>query len=166
MKKIFGSLALLTLLAGGVSANQVQPAANPYDEEFAKMNQYFNSLIDSHFNAARLNNISYPRTDIEDSEKEIVLKFDLAGVPKENIKLSIDDNNILTLEGEKKNSQEEKSKDFVKREIFYGSFKKVIQLPENIEQSKLETSFKNGILTVTVPKKEIKKPKAKIIPIQ
>jgi len=165
MKKIFTSLALAGVLAGTLSANQA-PSMNPYDEEFAKMNQYFNSLIDSHFNAARLNNISYPRTDVLDTQKMITIKFDLAGVPKENIKLSIDENNILTLEGQKQNSKEEKAKGYVKREIFYGSFEKAIQLPDNIEQDKLETSFKDGILTVTIPKKEIKKPKAKIIPIK
>jgi len=165
MKKYFGSLLLASLLTTVVSADMVA-TQNPYGDEFAKMNQYFNSLINEHFNNAKLNNFNYPRMDVKESPKEIVLKFDLAGVPKENIKLSIDDNNLLTLKGEKKENTKENSKDVVKQEIYYGSFERALQLPDDIEQDKLTTSFKNGILTVVVPRKEIKKPKAKIIPIQ
>jgi HSP20 family protein len=164
MKKIFTSLLVASLL-GGV-ANATVNTTDPYDADFAKMNQYFNSLIESHLNASALNNINYPRTNIQDTKDKIIIAFDLAGVPKENIKLSINDDKILTLEGEKKESKEDKSKNYVKKEIFYGSFKKMIQLPENINEDKLTTEFKNGILTVTIPKKEIKKPKAKIIPIK
>jgi HSP20 family protein len=165
VKKILSSILLSSLLAGSAFA-ATNDEMNPYDANFAKMNQYFNSLIESHLSSAALNNFSYPRTDIQDAKNKIVLKFDLAGVKKENIKLSIDDNKVLTLEGEKKESKEQKSKDFVKKEIFSGSFKKMIQLPKNIDESKLDTKFENGILTVTIPKIEIKKPKAKIIPIK
>ena len=165
MKKYFSSLLLASLLTTVVSADVIA-AQTPYNDEFAKMNQYFNSLVESHFNNAKLNNFNYPRMDVKETAKEITLKFDLAGVPKENIKLSIDANNLLTLKGETKESKKEDSKDVIKKEIFYGSFERAVQLPDNIEQDKLTTSFQNGILTVTVPRKEIKKPKAKIIPIQ
>ena len=165
MKKYFSSLLLASLLTTVVSADIVA-VQNPYNDEFAKMNQYFNSLVESHFSNSKFNNFNYPRMDIKESAKEIILKFDLAGVPKENIKLSIDANNLLTLKGEKKESKKENSKDVVKQEIFYGSFERAVQLPDNIEQDKLTTSFENGILTVVIPRKEIKKPKAKIIPIQ
>ncbi|ADN08291.1 Hsp20/alpha crystallin family protein [Sulfurimonas autotrophica] len=165
MKKILSSVLLSSLLAGSAFAVSVNEM-NPYDADFAKMNQYFSSLLESHLSASALNNFSYPRTDIQDLKDTIILKFDLAGVEKKNIKLSIDDNKILTLEGEKKESKEQKSKEFVKKEIFYGSFKKAIQLPENIDENKLQTKFENGILTVTIPKTEIKKQKAKLIPIK
>lgn len=165
MKKIVKGILLSSLVAVSVMATPMGDM-NPYDADFAKMNQYFNSLIESHLSSSALNNFSYPRTDIQDAKDKIVLKFDLAGVDKKNIKLFIDENKILTLEGEKKESKEEKSKEFVKKEIFYGTFKKAIQLPENINENKLQTNFKNGILTVTIPKTEVKKPKAKLIPIK
>jgi len=164
MKKLVSSLLLSSLLTGSVFASM--DGISPYDADFARMNQYFNSLIESHLSSSALNNFSYPRTNIQDTKGKMVLQFDLAGVDKKNIKLSIDDNKILTIQGEKKESKEEKSKDFVKKEIFYGEFQKSIQLPENIDESKLTTKFENGILTVTVPKTEIKKPKAKLIPIK
>jgi len=164
MKKIATSLVLAALL--GTAASAANNVTDPYNADFARMNQYFNSLIESHLTSSKLNNIGYPRMDISDSTKEIVIKFDLAGVNKENIKLSISNDKILTLKGEKKSSKEDKSKDYVKKEIFYGSFEKAIQLPENIDESKLTTKFDNGILTITIPKTEIKKPKAKVIPIK
>ena len=165
MKKLLKGAVLSSLLASSIFAAPMD-MMNPYDADLAKMNQYFNTLIQEHLSSAALNNFSYPRTDIVDAKDKIVLKFDLAGVDKKNIKLSIDENKILTLEGEKKESKEEKSKEFVKKEIFYGSFKKAIQLPQNIDENKLQTKFENGILTVTIPKTEVKKPKAKLIPIK
>jgi HSP20 family protein len=167
MKNLLLSLFTAALL--GTAATASTAAANtatPFDEDFARMNQYFNALIESHLTSAKLNNIGYPRMDIADSAKQIVIKFDLAGVDKKNIKLSINDDKILTLQGEKKEAKEVKSQDYVKKEIFYGSFQKQIQLPENIDESKLSTKFENGILTVTIPKTEVKKPKVKVIPIK
>ncbi|WP_297434670.1 Hsp20/alpha crystallin family protein [Sulfurimonas sp.] len=165
MKKYLTAIALASLLTTVVSADVID-AKNPYNAEFAKMNQYFNTLVNEHFTNAKLNNFNYPRMDVKESAKEITLKFDLAGVPKKNIKLSIDANNLLTLKGEKSAAKDEKTKDVVKKEIFYGSFERAVQLPENVEQDKLTTSYKNGILTVIVPRKELQKPKAKVIPIQ
>ena len=165
MKRLLGSVLLSSLLAGAAIAAPMDQMGS-YDADFTKMNKYFNTLIESHLSSAALKNFNYPRTDIKDTKDKIILKFDLAGVEKENIKLSINADKILTLEGEKKESKEDKSKDFVKKEIFYGSFKKIIQLPENINEDKLQTKFKNGILTVTVPKTEVNKPKAKMIPIK
>jgi len=164
MKKLFISLITASLLGGTLSA--ATNTTTPYDAEFARMNQYFNSLIDSHINSSALNNINYPRTNIQETQKKIIIKFDLAGIEKKDIKLSINDEKILTIEGEKKESKEEKAENYVKKEIFFGSFKKMIQLPETINEERLSTEFKNGILTITIPKKAPKKPKAKIIPIK
>ena len=165
MKKYLSAITLASLLTTVVSADIID-AKSPYNDEFAKMNQYFNKLVNEHFTNAKLNNFNYPRMDVKESAKEITLKFDLAGVPKKNIKLSIDANNLLTLQGKKSSAKDKKTKDVVKKEIFYGSFERAVQLPENIEQDKLTTSYKNGILTVVVPRKELQKPKAKVIPIQ
>ena len=165
--KLLPKIALASLLASSLAHAGMQTWHDPFDEDFAKIQQYMNSLIEQHMSASAIGNYNYPRTNIQDTKEKIVLEFDLAGVPKENIKLSIDENNVLTLEGKKENKVEQKDKDgnYVRREIFYGSFQRVIQLPENIIQEKLTTKFENGILTVTIPKKEIKKPKAKVIPI-
>jgi HSP20 family protein len=122
--------------------------------------------MDSHFNQSALNNIRYPRVNIQNKEKEYIYEFDLAGVDKKNIKLSIDENNVLTLEGVKKKKRQEKSNSYVKQEIFYGSFQRVMKLPDDIDQNKLETRYRDGILTLSIGKKKLKKPKAKLLKIQ
>ena len=163
---------LTKILAGSALAASLAHAGtvfvnDPFEDDFLKMQQYMNSLIEQHMSASAIGNYNYPRTNIQDTKEKIVLEFDLAGVPKENIKLSIDENNVLTLEGKKESKVEQKDDkgNYVRREIFYGNFTKVIQLPENVIQEKLKTEYKDGILTVTIPKKEMKKPKAKVIPI-
>jgi HSP20 family molecular chaperone IbpA len=165
MKKILSSLAVATLLTLPLSANDPFTSTQ-YDQEFAKMQEYFNSLMQSSFANAKIANLTYPRVDIKNSPKAYIIEFDLAGVDKKDIKLSIDENNLLTLSGKKEQKVEDKSQGYLKQEIFYGSFQRVIKLPDDIDQSKLTTEFKDGILTLTLPKKEVKKPKAKIIPIQ
>jgi HSP20 family protein len=155
------------VLATSIYANSTTVApVQSFDAEFDRMNDYFNTIIESHLNKSAISNIGYPRTNIKDLADKYIYEFDLAGIDKKDIKLTIDDNNILTLEGQKQESSNEKSDRYVTQEIFYGSFKKMIKLPENIEADKLSTNYNNGILTLTIPKKELKKPKAKVIPIQ
>jgi len=167
MKKTFSTLLVGSLLATSVFANNVTTdPIKSFDDDFAKMNSYFNQMLETHLSKSAISNIGYPRTNIKDLNDKYVYEFDLAGIPKEDIKLSIDDNNILTLEGEKKESSENKKDGYLKKEIFYGNFKKMMKLPQNIEVDKLSTKYNNGILTLSIPKKELKKPKAKIIPIQ
>ncbi|MEO1938852.1 MAG: Hsp20/alpha crystallin family protein [Sulfurimonas sp.] len=163
MKKTLLALmatSLLTLNAANISA----PFAN--DPDFERINQYFNTLIESHLATPAISNINYPRTDIENLADKIIIKFDLAGVEKNNIQLTINDKKVLTIRGEKKEQKEEKGKTFVRKEIFYGTFEKSIQLPQNIDENKFDTKFENGILTVTIAKKPVKKPNTKIIPIK
>ncbi|MBA1438397.1 MAG: Hsp20/alpha crystallin family protein [Epsilonproteobacteria bacterium] len=165
MKKFTKALLISSL---GVALYAAPIFVNdPIDDEFAKMQQYLNSMLQTHLSAPAIANYNYPRTNIQDTKDTIILDFDLAGIDKKNIKLSIDENNVLTLEGKKESKVEEKDDkgEYVRREIFYGSFHRAIQLPENIVQEKLKTKYENGVLHVTIPKKEIKKPKAKIIPI-
>jgi len=159
---------LLSLIAASTLAVSASafPASWENDPDFAKMNQYFNTLLESHLSTPAISNFNYPRTDIQDLSDKIVIKFDLAGVDKKDVKLTINDEKVLTISGEKRQEKEDKTKSYVRKEIFYGSFSKSIQLPENIDENKFETSFKDGILTVTIAKKPLKKPKTKIIPIK
>ncbi|MDH4944693.1 Hsp20/alpha crystallin family protein [Sulfurimonas sp. C5] len=166
MKRLIHILAFLSVLTSVAFADPIF-VNDPYEDEFAKMQKYFNSMLDKHMSAPAITNYNYPRTNIQDKEKQIIIEFDLAGVEKKDIKLSIDDHNVLNLEGKKEQKIEEKDKDgnYVRKEIFYGSFQKAIQLPENAQSEKLETNYKDGILTITIPKKPVKKPEVKVIPI-
>ena len=91
-----------------------------------------------------------PNHDIIEKDNEYLVDFALAGFKKEDVSLNVD-NNILTIEGERKVDQETK---YSRKGTFYGSFKKSFTLPENINSEKIDASFTDGILSVIIPKDE------------
>lgn len=106
-----------------------------------------------------------PNMDIEASDKEYLLTVEVPGVSEDNIKLEMADN-TLTIKGEKKQESERKDKDAYRIERSYGSFQRVLSLPEDADQDKIDAHFKNGVLTITMPRKVITKSKGKIIDIK
>ncbi len=161
MKKVLMSMITASVL--GVASLSANPVG--YDDEFARMNQIFQNMMQDHFSYAKIANFGYPRVDIQNKKDAYIYEFSLAGVPKENIKLTINDDNILTIEGKKESKTKEEQKGYVRQEMFYGSFEKMVQLPEDADHAKLEAKYKDGVLTLSIPKKEIIKPKAKVITI-
>jgi HSP20 family protein len=100
-----------------------------------------------------------PSVDILETEKEFVIKAEIPGVSKDDVKISVD-NGKLTIRGEKKQEKEEKNKKFHRVEQFYGSFARSFTLPENVDETKIEAAFKNGMLKLQIPKTTVSKPKA------
>jgi len=100
-----------------------------------------------------------PRVDIAETDKEFIINAEIPDVKKEDVKVMVD-NGILTISGERKQEKEEKGKKFHRVERFYGSFSRSFTLPNNVYESKIEASFKDGMLNLTVPKTEETKPKA------
>lgn len=106
-----------------------------------------------------------PNVDIEASEKEYAITVEVPGVEEDNIKLELVDN-TLTIKGEKKQESEKKEKDVYRVERSYGSFQRVLSLPEDADQDNIDAQFKNGVLTITLPRKAVSKPKGKVIDIK
>lgn len=100
-----------------------------------------------------------PRVDIVENDKEFVIKAEIPEVKKEDVKVSVD-NGVLTLKGERKQEKEEKGKKFHRVERYYGSFTRSFTLPENVDESKVKASFKDGMLNLNIPKTAAAKPKA------
>ena len=100
-----------------------------------------------------------PRVDIAETDKEFIINAEIPDVKKEDVKVMVD-NGTLTISGERKQEKEEKGKKFHRVERFYGSFSRSFTLPNNVDESKIEASFKDGMLNLTVPKTEETKPKA------
>ncbi len=106
-----------------------------------------------------------PQVDVSETEKDILVKADLPGLEEKDVEVTLDDN-LLTIRGEKRHEHEEKDRDYYLMERSYGSFERAIPLPEGIEQDKIAASFKNGVLTVTIPKTPEARSKTKRIPIK
>ena len=100
-----------------------------------------------------------PAVDVQETDKEYVIKADLPDVKKEDVKVELLDG-ALTIEGERQQEKEEKGKKFHKIEREYGKFLRRFALPNEVDASKVQAEFKNGVLNVHLPKSITAKPKA------
>ena len=100
-----------------------------------------------------------PRVDISETDKEFVIKAEIPDVKKDDVKVTVD-SGVLTLQGERKQEKEEKGKKFHRVERYYGSFTRSFTLPDNVDESKVKASFKDGMLNLQIPKTAEAKPKA------
>lgn len=92
-----------------------------------------------------------PRIDVKESDKEIDITAELPGIDEKDIDVLLD-RDMLTLKGEKREEKEEKSKNYWHMERRYGSFHRVIPLPEEIDKEDIKANFKKGILHIKIPK--------------
>lgn len=99
-----------------------------------------------------------PAVDILENENELVLKADLPEVDPKNVGIQIE-NGTLTLKGERKFQEQRNGRGYHRIERAYGSFVRAFSLPDTVEAEKVKADYKNGVLTVTLPKKEIAKPR-------
>ena len=99
-----------------------------------------------------------PAVDVVESEKAFEITADMPGMTEKNIEVKIANGN-LTIKGEKQEEKEEKKKDYYLQERKFGSFERCFSIPEGVDTGKIEAAFKNGVLTVTLPKSlEAQKP--------
>ena len=92
-----------------------------------------------------------PAMDIAETEKAYEITAELPGMSESDVEV-VASNGGLTIKGEKREEKEEKKKDYYLSERRYGSFERRMQIPEGVDADKIEASFKNGVLTVTLPK--------------
>jgi HSP20 family protein len=92
-----------------------------------------------------------PAVDIQETDKEYTVTADLPEVKKEDVKVELE-NGVLTIEGERKQEKEEKGKRFHRVERQYGQFIRRFALPNEVDASKVQAEFKDGVLSVKLPK--------------
>jgi len=94
-----------------------------------------------------------PRLDVVERESELLVNAELPGLEEKDFSLEVH-GNVLTLRGEKRSEHEERKQGWHWNERSYGSFRRVVELPVEVDADKASASFKNGVLTVTLPKAE------------
>jgi len=99
-----------------------------------------------------------PAVDIYETEDEVVVKAELPEVNQKDIDIQIE-NNTLILRGERKFNKETKKENFHRIERAYGTFSRSFTLPSSIDQEKISADYKDGILKISMPKREETKPK-------
>jgi HSP20 family protein len=100
-----------------------------------------------------------PTVDISETEGEYLIKAELPGVEKDGVKITLQDE-VLTLQGERKQEKEEKAKKYHRIERSYGRFVRSFTLPDSVDEAKVLAEFKDGVLSLHLPKTEKAKPKA------
>jgi HSP20 family protein len=99
-----------------------------------------------------------PAVDIFETENELVLKADVPQMELKDIDLQLE-NGTLTLRGERRFEQEQNGRGYHRLERGYGSFVRAFTLPDTVDADKVKAEYKGGVLTVTLSKKEVAKPK-------
>jgi HSP20 family protein len=145
----------------------------PRDEDmhpFLAMHREMNRMFDDVFRGfdltplsvdRRLGGLGWPNIDIDETEKEIRVTAELPGLEEKDVELQIS-NGVRSISGEKKSEAEDKERRFSER--FFGRFERRIPL-EDVDEQKAEASFRNGVLTVTVPKLQTAKQSVRRIAI-
>jgi HSP20 family protein len=100
-----------------------------------------------------------PAIDVQENEKEYLLKADLPDVKKEDVKVDVKEG-VLCIEGERKLEKEEKGKKFHRIERAYGKFVRRLPVPSDVDEQKIAADVKDGVLNVHMPKSAVAKPKS------
>ena len=99
-----------------------------------------------------------PAVDIYETDKEIIMKAELPGMQEKDIQIKVEDN-ILVVAGERQMEKEVKEENYHRIERSYGSFSRSFTLPQTVDRDQIKAAYKDGVLKVTLPKKEEVKPK-------
>lgn len=105
-----------------------------------------------------------PAVDVVDKGGSLQITAELPGLDEKNMEVTLADD-VLTIKGEKSEEKEEKKKDYYRSERRFGAFQRSFELPGTVDQSKIEASFKKGVLTITLPKTEAARKTAKKIAV-
>ena len=106
-----------------------------------------------------------PSVDISATDREYTIHVELPGISEKDVRVELS-GDTLKISGEKKHEQEDKGKEYYSVERSYGSFQRVLSLPEDANGDQIEAKFKNGVMTITLPRKESAKPKSKQIEVK
>ena len=99
-----------------------------------------------------------PAVDAWETENELVLAFDLPGIPEDKISVELDDN-VLTVSGERERAQEQSGDRFYRYERRFGTFTRSVTLPQGVNEEAVKADYRDGVLEVHVPKPEEQKPR-------
>lgn len=124
----------------------------------SEMNRLFDDFFVRSSENADQPTVWSPMVDISENDNEIVVVAELPGLQKDDVKIALQDN-VLSLEGEKKHEAEVKNKCYHRLERGYGKFQRSFVLPASVKGDQVKASYKDGVLSIRLPKAEEAKPR-------
>lgn len=131
----------------------------PGFEDFPSSVRLFEDVVNRFFTEPASVRPWSPAVDIAENENELVLTADIPGVKLEEIDIRLEEG-TLTISGSRNFENEEQKGGYHRIERSYGSFQRAFSLPESVDPEKVSASYDNGVLKVTLPKKELAKPRS------
>jgi len=119
---------------------------------------FFDDFFGSDRLLSRSGDYWYPAVDVKENKDAYQVMMELPGLSKDDVQISLEDG-LLIIRGEKKTEQENKEDDYHYYERRFGKFERVFRINSDVKQDKVEASFKDGILTIELPKADTAKPK-------
>ena len=150
--------------------------ATRYSDPFSALRAEMDSLFDSFMgglpafsgmfgSSGGRSSALTPHVDVKETDKEILVEAELPGIDEKDISLALQDG-VLTIRGEKKHEYDEEKENYRVTERRYGSFQRSLQVPDTIDDQRVEASFSNGILKISLPKRPEAIAKKRTIPIK
>ena len=133
----------------------------PFRSNGNTLQEQVNRLFESSYNGRNSESALTtwaPAVDIYETENELVLKADLPAIDEKDLDIRIE-NNTLTVRGERKFEKQVNEDSYLRVERSYGSFSRSFSLPTTVNTEAIKAEYKNGVLTITLPKKETAKPR-------
>lgn len=134
--------------------NKLEPFGEPLYLQ-SQMNQFFDNFFGRDFlpESFRGSGRWRPAVDVSESAEAITVKAELPGIEANDVNVSLT-GDILSIKGEKRQEKEAQGKNYHRIERSHGTFERVIKLPVAVKPDDVEATFKNGVLVITLPKKE------------
>jgi HSP20 family protein len=124
--------------------------------EFNRLQQELGRLLNRP--AANLEGRTYPLVNVYQNDEKVIITTELPGFDPNDLNLSVQ-NDVLTIKGVRKPLELKEGERYHRRERLYGEFERAVRLPYRVDADKIEAHFRNGILTITLPRAEEDKPK-------
>lgn len=141
---------------------------------FAELQRQMGRLFDDFFSdvglqpwrgLAGIESGFYPRMEVAETEKELLVTAEVPGIEPKDVEITVADG-VLTIKGEKKQATEEKKEGYYLAERTYGAFTRAVALPVEVDEGKIEATYKDGVLKIRLPKAENQKARAKKVEVK
>jgi len=152
----------------GITPQTVEGSTNPLLDLQRDMNRVFDDFFrgfDRAFDTPAIGRQTWPTLDVAETDTEYKVTAELPGLDEKDVELTLRDN-TLVISGEKRDEREERNEGRYYAERFVGRFSRAVPLPEEVDPDKVAAAFKNGVLTVVVPKSPQARETSRRIPIQ